>query len=79
MSISHVALWTNDIERIKRFYGTYFGAQPSPHYSNPAKGFESCFLLFGHGARLEIMKNDLAVALDPYTGHPIVGAYTSRH
>jgi len=56
MRISHVALWTNDIDSIKRFYGTYFDAKPGRHYINPAKGFESCFLLFGHGARLEVMK-----------------------
>ena len=56
MRISHVALWTNDIGSIKRFYSTYFGAEPGPHYVNPAKGFESCFLLFSQGARLEVMK-----------------------
>src|SRR5579863_6870998 len=56
MRISHVAIWTNDIDSIKRFYRTYFDAIPGPRYINPAKGFESCFLLFGDGARLEIMK-----------------------
>jgi lactoylglutathione lyase len=66
MRISHIALWTNDIDRIKRFYGTYFGAKPSAHYVNPAKGFESCFLLFSHGARLEVMKT-ISLALSAPT------------
>ena len=26
MRIDHVALWTDDLERCKRFYVTYFGA-----------------------------------------------------
>lgn len=73
MSISHVALWTNDIDRIKRFYGAYFGAQAGPHYSNPAKGFESCFLLFGHGARLEIMKTISLSLSTPIPGTQSLG------
>ena len=55
MRIDHVAIWTNDIGRIERFYGFYFGAKAGPHYTNIAKGFESCFLTFTHGARLEVM------------------------
>ncbi len=57
--IEHVALWTRDIERCKRFYVTYFGARPGATYVNPAKGFESCFLSFESGARIEIMKTTL--------------------
>ncbi len=56
MRIEHIALWTNDIERCKRFYVTYFGAVAGPGYVNPAKGFESCFLSFSDGARIEVMK-----------------------
>jgi lactoylglutathione lyase len=56
MRIDHIALWTNDLDKIKRFYGRYFGAQAGPHYVNAAKGFESCFLTFSDGARLEVMK-----------------------
>lgn len=55
MRIEHVALWTNDLERCKRFYGTYFGAIAGEKYINAAKGFESCFLSFGDGARIEVM------------------------
>src|ERR1700722_8099367 len=55
MRIEHVAIWTTDIARCKRFYESYFGATAGPAYRNPAKGFESCFLSFTDGARLEAM------------------------
>jgi lactoylglutathione lyase len=55
MRIEHVAIWTTDIARCKRFYALYFGATAGPAYRNPAKGFESCFLSFTDGARLEAM------------------------
>jgi lactoylglutathione lyase len=54
--IEHIALWTNDLERCKRFYVTYFGAVADREYVNPGKGFESVFLRFTDGARIEIMK-----------------------
>jgi lactoylglutathione lyase len=56
MRIDHVALWTNDLERCKRFYVSYFGAIAGKGYVNPTKGFESCFLSFSEGARIEAMK-----------------------
>jgi lactoylglutathione lyase len=57
MRIDHIALWTQDLERCKAYYQTYFGASPGPHYVNAAKGFESCFLSFDEGARIEVMKS----------------------
>ena len=56
MHIDHIAIWTSDLDRCKRFYMSYFGATAEANYSNPAKGFESCFLSFSDGARLEAMK-----------------------
>ena len=56
MRIEHIALWTDDLERCKRFYVTYFGAIAGAGYANPKKGFESCFLSFTDGARIEAMK-----------------------
>lgn len=56
MRIEHIALWTTDLERCKQFYSVYFGAVAGAHYANPAKGFESCFLSFASGARIEAMK-----------------------
>jgi lactoylglutathione lyase len=55
MRIDHVALWTEDLERCKRFYVSYFGAAAGSGYVNPGKGFESCFLNFRDGARIEAM------------------------
>lgn len=34
--IEHVALWTQDITRLRDFYVKYFGARPGPPYGNPA-------------------------------------------
>jgi lactoylglutathione lyase len=56
MQIEHVALWTRDLEGLVRFYQTYFEAEAGPMYTNPAKGFESYFLSFASGARLELMR-----------------------
>jgi lactoylglutathione lyase len=55
MRIEHIAFWTNDLERCKRFYIDYFGATAGEKYRNPQKGFESVFLSFSAGARMEIM------------------------
>jgi lactoylglutathione lyase len=54
--LDHVALWTDDIERLASFYGRYFGAQAGERYLNASKGFESRFVTFEGGARLEIMR-----------------------
>ncbi len=55
MRLKHVALWTNQLENIKEFYKTYFGAVANEKYTNTSNGFESYFLSFSSGARLEIM------------------------
>jgi lactoylglutathione lyase len=57
MKIEHLALWTEDLERLADFYTTYFGAHAGPMYENPAKGFESRFLSFDGGARIELMRS----------------------
>ena len=56
MRIEHIAFWTADLDRFKRFYASYFGAVAGGGYVNPAKGFESCFLSFPDGGRIEAMK-----------------------
>lgn len=55
MRIDHLALWTTDLERCKRFYVEYFGAVAGENYVNPAKGFASCFLSLADGVRIEAM------------------------
>ena len=54
--LDHVALWTDDIERLASYYGEYFGAKIGDRYVNASKGFESRFVTFEGGARLEIMR-----------------------
>lgn len=56
MKIEHVAIWTQDLERLKGFYIEFFGGQASDKYVNPDTGFESYFVTFTSGARLELMQ-----------------------
>jgi lactoylglutathione lyase len=54
--IEHVALWVRDIDRVAAFYARYLGARVGDLYRNERRGFESRFLEFDSGARLEIMR-----------------------
>jgi lactoylglutathione lyase len=56
MKIEHVAVWANDLEALKTFYVKYFNAMSGEKYFNTAKKFESYFLTFNEGCRLELMK-----------------------
>lgn len=65
--VEHIALWTEDIDRLASFYADYLGATIGPKYSNPSKGYESRFLSFEAGARLELMRT---TALQPIAHGP---------
>ena len=73
MKITHLAIWTNNLEALKTFYIQFFGASSNEKYYNPKKQFSSYFLSFSDGARLELMQmpgipvnsND---SLQQYTG-----------
>lgn len=54
--LEHVGLWVRDLDAVAAFYARYFGARIGDRYQNPRKGFESRFLEFSGGARLEIMR-----------------------
>ena len=54
--IEHIAIWTQDLERLKAFYETYFQGKAGEKYINPLKQFESYFLEFQAGGRLELMQ-----------------------
>ena len=56
MKIEHLAIWVQDIEGIKHFYETYFKAIAGAKYRNDKKNFESYFLSFDNGCRLELMQ-----------------------
>jgi lactoylglutathione lyase len=68
MRIEHVAIWTRDLEGLRAFYETYFEARAGAKYANPATGFESYFLAFASGGRLELMR------LPSLAGRPGPGA-----
>lgn len=63
MKIEHIALYVNDLECARDFFCCYFGASSTEKYHNKATGFQSYFLSFEDGVRLEIMtKPDLVDA-----------------
>ena len=55
MRIEHIALYVNDLERARKFFIKYLGAESNEGYHNPKTNFRSYFLSFDDGARLEIM------------------------
>ena len=56
MHIEHVAIRVRDLEAMRLFYERYFGGRAGPRYENPAKKFQSYFLSFESGPRLELMQ-----------------------
>ncbi len=56
MRIEHVAIWVSNLESMKEFYEIYFKGKANQKYHNKEKGFESYFLRFKSGTRLEIMR-----------------------
>lgn len=56
MYIEHIAIWCRDLERMRAFYELYFGAVSSEKYVNAKNRFESYFLSFANGPRLELMQ-----------------------
>ncbi len=56
MRINHIALYVSNLELMKEFYCTYFGAVANNRYHNPKTGLQTYFLSFDDGARIEIMQ-----------------------
>lgn len=56
MTLDHVAIWTHKLEHLKDYYVRFFGGIPNEKYVNPETGFESYFITFGQGSRIEIMQ-----------------------
>ena len=56
MRIEHIAIWAEDLEKLKAFYTKYFQATAGERYLNPRKNFQSYFLTFESGCRLELMQ-----------------------
>jgi lactoylglutathione lyase len=57
MRIDHLALWVADLEGMRDFYTSYFGATSGEKYTNAVKQFTSYFLTFEpEGTRIELMQ-----------------------
>ena len=56
MTLEHIAIWTDNLEQLKLYYTKYFGGTANNKYINEQKRFESYFISFESGARLELMK-----------------------
>lgn len=56
MTIDHVAIWTSQLERLKDYYIRYFNGRANEKYLNKEKHFESYFVSFDSGTRLELMQ-----------------------
>ena len=57
--LEHVAIWTRDLEGMKDFYCAYFDGKAGAKYRSKSAAhpnFESYFLTFGDGSRLELMQ-----------------------
>ena len=55
IKIEHIAMYVTDLEGAKEFFEKYFNAKSNEKYNNIKTGFQSYFLSFDGGARLEIM------------------------
>lgn len=56
MKIEHLAIWVNDIDLLREFYGEYFNVSCGEKYVNIKKNFVSYFLSFGENkTRIELM------------------------
>ena len=55
MKIDHIAIWTNNLETLRSFYIKYFHGESGEKYRNDRSEFESYFISFSSGSRLEIM------------------------
>ena len=73
MRIEHIAIWTTNLERLRTFYESYFGATANQKYVNPRKGFSSYFLTFSSGARLELMQRADIQAIEKGPEEEVLG------
>ena len=55
-ALTHIALWTTQLETLRDFYVRYFNGTSNEKYVNPKKGFASYFVYFESGPALEIMQ-----------------------
>lgn len=71
MRIHHIALYAENLEDMKSFYETYFGAISNALYHNPKTGLKTYFFKLGDGCKLEIMARPDVTRIDK--GSPAAG------
>jgi lactoylglutathione lyase len=54
-SIHHVAIFVDDLEKMKSFYTENFDSKAGKKYMNPKTNFSSYFITFNSGCKLELM------------------------
>lgn len=55
MKIEHIAMYVKDIEAAREFFVEYLGGTSNDGYHNNTTDFQSYFISFDDGARLELM------------------------
>ena len=66
MKIEHLAIWVQDLERMRSFYLQYFDTSSGEKYINSKTGFEAYFIFFGENkTRLELM---IRTDIEMFTG-----------
>ena len=55
MRIDHIAMYVKDLEKAKEFFLRYFDTVSNEKYHNKTTGFQSYFISFADGARVELM------------------------
>lgn len=73
MKIDHVAIYTDDLERLKEFYLRYFFGKANEKYYNPRTGLQTYFITFDGGSRLELMQRP---GLTPRSGEAFPAGLT---
>ena len=56
IKLEHIAIWTRQLEVLKDYYEKYFDGRSNDKYENRNNEFESYFISFDSGARLELMR-----------------------
>lgn len=73
MKISHVAIWTKNLEGLKDYYVRYFKGKANDKYVNAEKHFESYFIEFDGDTSLEIMRSSAIIDKDHETSAVLRG------
>lgn len=56
MKLHHIAIWVDDIDKMRNFYTTYFDTTCGEKYYNPKRGYTSYFISFDEGSsKIELM------------------------